>query len=284
MRPRPWTTLVDTASLAAALGSPDLVVLDCRHDLKDPAAGRRAWEQAHVPGAFHAHCDADLSGPVSARTGRHPLPEPTDFRATCSRWGIDEDAQVVCYDDKGGIWASRAWWLLRDYGHRAVALLDGGWPAWVAEGRPTTTAPPARAPRAFPGRPGHMPTVSAWDLTTRFPRRVLDARAPERYAGETEPIDPVAGHIPLARSAPTNANLAPDGRFLAPEELRKRYEDVLSGVPAGEAAVYCGSGATAPHDILAIEIAGLGTAKLYPGSWSHWIRDPFRPVAKGREP
>lgn len=284
MRPRPWTTLVDPASLEAQLGRDDLVLLDCRHDLKDPDAGRKAWDESHIPRAFHAHCDEDLSAPVTSATGRHPLPEPTAFRATAGRWGIDEGTQVVCYDDKGGIWASRAWWLLRDYGHAAVAILDGGWTLWTAEKRPTTRDPPIAKPTAFLGRAGHMPSVSVWDLTTRFPRRVLDARAVERYAGETEPIDPVAGHIPTARSAPTGTNLAADGRFLSPEELRKRYGDVLGDVPASEAAVYCGSGVTAPHDILAMEVAGLGTAKLYPGSWSHWIRDPKRPVAKGREP
>lgn len=275
---------MDTATLAAHLGDADLVILDCRHDLKDVGAGRKAWESGHIPGAFHAHVDTDLSSPIGKETGRHPVPDPADFRATAGAWGVADGVQVVCYDDKGGIWASRAWWLFRDYGHRAVALLDGGLPAWTREGRVLTTAPPVARPKLFTGVSGHMPTVSAWELTTRFPRRLLDARAPERYRGDVEPMDPVAGHIPHARNAPTNLNLGDDGRFLPPEELRARYAPLLEGQPASETAVYCGSGVTAPHDILAMEHAGLGTAKLYPGSWSQWIRDRYRPVAKGDEP
>lgn len=291
--PRPWRTLVDVESLAAALGaakgSPapepgpdaDLVLLDARHALADPQKGPALYAAGHLPGALHAHVDRDLSSTPRPGTGRHPLPDVDDWLATCSRWGIDARVQVVCYDDWGGAWASRAWWLLRYYGHEAVAVLDGGFQAWEAAGLPLTTSPPGRTPRRFEGRPGFMPTVTTWDLVTRAPRCLVDARAPERYRGDVEPVDPVAGHIPHAVNLPFATNTGPDGKFLPPDVLRARYEAALAGRPAKDAAFYCGSGVTAPHDILAMEIAGLPGAALYPGSWSEWIRNPYRPVEKG---
>lgn len=286
MPPARWTTLVDAASLAAAALPPrdDVVLLDVRHALVDPAAGPAEFARGHIPGAVHAHVDRDLSAPPSPRTGRHPLPDVDAFQATCSRWGIDDGVQVVAYDATGGAWASRAWWLLRHYGHEAVAVLDGGLPAWTAAGLPVETEVRPRAPRAFPGRPGHMPTVTTWDLTTRAPRCLVDARGAARYRGDEEPIDPVAGHIVGALNAPFAENTGPDGRFLPADVLRARYERLLAGRPARDAAFYCGSGVTAPHDILAMEIAGLPGAALYPGSWSEWIRNPLRPVGKGPSP
>lgn len=284
---RPWTTLVDVASLTAAvrrsaLGEdPPLVLLDCRHDLKDPEEGPRRYHAGHVPGAVHAHVDRDLSAKPRARTGRHPLPDVDAFVETCSRWGISPDAQVVAYDDFGGAWASRAWWLLRYYGHRDVAVLDGGVGAWVAAGHALSTEPSTPMRRSFLGRPGAMPTVTAWDLSTRAPRCLVDARAPERYRGEVEPVDTVGGHIPDAKNVPFAHNTDKDGRFLPPDVLRAKYLAALDGLPPHEAAFYCGSGVTAPHDILAMHVAGLPGAALYPGSWSEWIRDPLRPVAKG---
>lgn len=291
---RPWRTIVDVPTLAEALGAApgaqpprvapdaDLVLLDVRHALADPTKGPAAFREGHLPGALHAHVDRDLSSAPRPGTGRHPLPDVDDFREACARWGIDKRVQVVCYDDWGGAWASRAWWLLRYYGHEAVAVLDGGIPAWKEAGLPVVAGEAqARAPRAFKGKPGFMPTVTTWELTTRAPRCLVDARAPARYRGDEEPVDPVGGHIPHAVNLPFSGNTGPDGRFLPAEQLRARYEAALAGLPPREAAFYCGSGVTAPHDILAMEIAGLPGAALYPGSWSEWIRNPFRPVEKG---
>lgn len=273
---------MDVATLAKTLGDPDLLVLDVRHDLKDVESGPRKWAQGHVPGAFHAHVDRDLSGPIRPGTGRHPLPDVDDFAETCARWGIDDKVQVVAYDDFGGAWASRAWWLLRYYGHAAVAVLDGGIQAWQAEGHAVSAETPRpRERRRFPARPGSMPTVTTWDLVTRQPRCLVDARAPERYRGDVEPIDPVAGHIPHAKNVPFANNTGPDGKFLPADELRRKYEAALAGLPPKDAAFYCGSGVTAPHDILAMEVAGLPGAALYPGSYSEWVRSPMRPVEKG---
>lgn len=281
----PWRTLVDARTLHAHARDANLVLLDCRHNLLDPQAGEEAWKKGHLPGAFHAHLDRDLSGPITPRTGRHPVPDPDAFRESCSRWGVKDGVQVVAYDDRGAEFASRAWWLLRDYGHFDVACLDGGIQAWQAEGHALATGPPAFRPRSrFAGTPGHMPTVSAWDLTTRAPRRLLDARAPERYRGEKEPIDPVAGHIVGAWNFPTTGNLDASGKFLPPEKLRERYAEAIEGLRGKDVACYCGSGVTATHDVLALEIAGYPFAALYPGSWSEWIRDPRRPVAKGERP
>lgn len=288
--PGPWRTLVDVETLALVTGAskgapaprprPDLLLLDVRHALSDPEKGPALYAAGHLPGAVHAHVDRDLSSPPRPGTGRHPLPDVDDFVETCSRWGIDRKVQVVCYDDWGGAWASRAWWLLRYYGHEAVAVLDGGIQAWQGSGLPLTRDPVERERRAFRGKPGGMPTVTTWDLVTRQPRCLVDARAPERYRGEVEPVDPVAGHIPHAVNLPFSGNVGPDGRFLPAPTLRARYEKALDGKSPREAAFYCGSGVTAPHDILAMEIAGLPGAALYPGSWSEWIRNPLRPVEK----
>lgn len=258
-----------------------LVVLDCRHNLKDPSWGPRAYAEGHIQGAVHAHVDKDLSSPVRPGTGRHPLPDVDDWVETCSRWGITQGVQVVVYDEMAGAWASRAWWLLRYYGHENVALLDGGLAAWTGAGLPLTKEVPVATRREFRGSPGNMPTVTTWELVTRAPRCLMDARARERYLGEVEPIDPVAGHIPHAKSMPTGGNVDKDGRFLPPSKLREMYLAALDGVAPKDAAFYCGSGVTAPHDILAMHIAGLPGAALYPGSYSEWVRNPMRPVEKG---
>ena len=277
---------MDAASLDEAMRRrlADVLVLDVRHDLKDPQAGPAAYAKGHLPGALHAHVDRDLSSPPRKGTGRHPLPDVDDFRETCARWGVGPATQVVCYDDFGGAWASRAWWLLRYYGHEAVAVLDGGVRAWLDAGLPLVEDVPTRGRAPFHGHPGHMPTVTTWELVTRAPRCLVDARAPERYRGDVEPIDPVGGHIPHALNAPFAANTDEKGRFLPPDLLRERYERLLAGRPARDAAFYCGSGVTAPHDILAMEVAGLPGAALYPGSWSEWVQSKARPVAKGGEP
>lgn len=279
---RPWRTIVAPEDLHAHVDDPSVRVLDCRHDLADPDWGEAAYRKGHVPGALHAHLDRDLSGPVTPRTGRHPLPDPFDFRAAASRWGIRDDTQVVAYDDRGGQFAARLWWLLRDYGHFDVAVLDGGIQAWTSAGFPIhegETPPPE--PARFDGRPGHMRTLAGWDLTTRAARRLLDARAPERYRGDVEPLDPEAGHIPGALNAPSATNLGPDGRMLPADKLREKYAPLVGDLDGKDVAVYCGSGVTATHDVLALEIAGWPGAAIYPGSWSEWSRDPERPVAKG---
>lgn len=279
-----WTNVVDVASLARRVGDADLLLLDVRHDLKDPEEGPRRYAAGHLPGAVHAHVDRDLSSKPGKGTGRHPLPDVDAFVETCRAWGIDKDVQVVCYDDWGGAWASRAWWLLRHYGHAKVAVLDGGVQAWTAAGHSLSQETPTRERRQFFGHPGHMETVTTWDIMTRAPRCLVDARAPVRYRGDEEPIDPVGGHIPDARNAPFTENVDKDGRFLPVEELRARYERLLDGLEPKEAAFYCGSGVTAPHDILSMELAGLPGAALYPGSWSEWVQNKMRPVVKGGDP
>jgi thiosulfate/3-mercaptopyruvate sulfurtransferase len=277
---------VDPDTLARSLGAADWVVVDCRFLLAEPAAGERAYLAAHIPGAVYAHLERDLSAPVvPGRSGRHPLPAPADLAATFGRLGIGPGSQVVAYDDAGGaLAASRLWWLLRWLGHSSVAVLDGGWQAWLAGGRPTRDGVETRPATRF--RPRERPelvaeTTLVAGLAGAADARLLDARGADRFRGENETIDPVAGRIPGAVSAPFAHNLGPDGRFLAAAALRERYEALCGGAPADRVAVYCGSGVTAAHDILAMVHAGLGEARLYPGSWSEWITDPARPIASG---
>lgn len=286
-----WTTLVRPQELARAMkpsarndrAPMDILVLDVRYSLQDPEAGPKAYREGHIPGALHAHVDRDLSSPIGPGTGRHPLPDPNQFRQKASAWGIGPRTQVVAYDDNSGAWASRVWWLLRDYGHAAVALLDGGLPAWIREGFPLEKVPQERRPARFAGTPGQMPRVEAEDLLQGgwLP---VDVRTPERYRAEKEPVDPVAGHIPGAVNLPFAGNVGPDGFLLPPDQLRSRFQTAVAGTPVSRVACYCGSGVTSPLNILAMEVAGLRGAALYPGSWSEWIRDPKRPVAKGPEP
>ncbi|GIV61135.1 MAG: putative 3-mercaptopyruvate sulfurtransferase [Rhodothermaceae bacterium] len=263
-------------------------MVDCRFSLQDPERGRRAYREAHIPGAVYAHLDDDLSGPVvPGRTGRHPWPDPDALAATLSAFGIDETVQVVAYDDAGGAIAARLWGLLTWLGHDAVAVLDGGWPAWQRAGYPVRGGEERRPPRRFVPRPRPGLLVTAGDVerVRQDPAwRLLDARAPERFRGEHEPIDPVAGHIPGAVSAPFAGNLDDGGRFLPPETLRARYATLLGEVPPERVVCYCGSGVTANHVRLAMAHAGLGLPRLYPGSWSEWITDPARPVAREAPP
>lgn len=278
-----WTTIVTANDLRQALGqhAERIVVLDVRHALTDANAGRKAYNEGHLPGAVFAHVDHDLSAPIGPTTGRHPLPDPDAFCAALGRWGIDADKQVVAYDDVGGAWAARAWWLLKHYGHDRVALLDGGLPAWTETGGALSTHTPRPQPTRFEGAPGHMATVRADDILEGRVGLLLDARAPERYRGDVEPIDPVAGHVPGAVNAPFTQNNAANGRFRSRDELRRRFTRLLGDTRPADVATYCGSGVTAPHNILAMHIADLAGAKLYPGSWSEWIRDPGRPVERG---
>jgi thiosulfate/3-mercaptopyruvate sulfurtransferase len=274
-----YTTLISVAELQAlqAAGTPP-VLLDCSFDLADTGAGARAYAAGHLPGAHYAHLDADLSG---AKTGRHPLPPREAFAAAAGRWGITPGVQVVCYDGQGAPYASRAWWLLRWLGHDAVAVLDGGIAAWQAAGGTLSTTAPAAAPRApYPATSPAMPTVDADSLQARLDAvQILDARNAERFRGEVEPLDAVAGRIPGATLRFFKDNLGPDGRFKPAAQLRAEFEAL--GVAARPVVQQCGSGVTACHNLLAMAHAGLGLSTLYPGSWSEWCSDPQRPVARG---
>jgi len=277
--------LVSADRLLAWSREHPLALVDCRFDLGDSTAGERAWLAGHLPGAVYAHLERDLSGPVGASTGRHPLPDPAALARRCGQWGIDANVQVVVYDDANGAFAARLWWLLRWLGHDAVAVLDGGLRAWLAAGGSLTTDVTTPAPRSFAARRDDSRWVNAETVASELAAdrcQLVDARALDRYAGEVEPIDPVAGHVPGAVSAPFSGNLGPDGRFLAPDSLASRWRTLLAGRPACALIAMCGSGVTACHDLLALEIAGLPGGRLYAGSWSEWIRDPSRPVARGR--
>jgi thiosulfate/3-mercaptopyruvate sulfurtransferase len=278
--------VVSAEELAALLDQPSTVIVDCRFSLADPEAGRRAYLAGHIPGAVYAHLDDDLSGPkLPGKTGRHPLPEPARLAETLGAWGVTDGVQVVAYDDVGGAMATRLWWLLRWLGHDAVAVLDGGLPAWLASGGPTSTTADAPRPAVFVPRARPALVADADEvarLAERSDHRLLDARAAERFRGEVEPIDPVAGHIPGARSLPLGENL--DAAKLRDRAaIRARFARALGDVPPERAVAYCGSGVTACHLIWAAEVAGLPGMRLYPGSWSEWITDPRRPVARGEE-
>jgi thiosulfate/3-mercaptopyruvate sulfurtransferase len=278
--------LTNVAAVARALAGPVRpVLLDVRWRLGGPP-GRDSYRAGHLPGAVFADLDADLAA-APGPGGRHPLPDPAEFQAAMRRAGVSDGRPVVVYDDADATVAARAWWLLRYFGHGACRVLDGGLHAWQAAGGQVATGDGAvPVPGDFTARPGHMPVLDAEGAAGLARRGVLlDARARERYRGETEPIDPVAGHIPGAISAPTTGNVAPDGRFLPAAGLRARFA-VLGAVPDGPGrpvAAYCGSGVTAAHEVLALEIAGV-TAALYAGSWSNWVADPARPIATGSAP
>ena len=277
------TTLIDTATLAARLTDPTVVLIDCRFELAKPEAGELAYAEGHIPGAAYAHLDRDLSGPKTGSNGRHPLPSPSVLAATLGRLGIDANTQVVAYDQDNGMHASRLWWLLRWLGHAAVAVLDGGFAAWVADGRAMAAGGEVHAARTFSGAANPNDTVDAavvGALARSGSARVIDARAPERYRGEIEPIDPVAGHIPGAVNYWFARNLI-NGRFRSAEALRAEFETLVSGVAMDQVVSYCGSGVTGCHNLLALEHAGLRGARLYPGSWSEWVSDPSRPVEQG---
>lgn len=276
-----YTTLISTSDLAERLTDATWAIVDGRFDLTDTDKGERLYQEAHIPGALYAHLERDLSGPKTGRNGRHPLPDMGHFKTRLSQWGIGPNVQVVAYDQSNGMWASRLWWMLCYLGHEAVAVLDGGIAKWVAEGRPTRSGEEQRAPTAFSGIPREAMSVRAEEverLRADPAYRLIDSRAPERYRGEVEPLDPVAGHIPGAANLYSLSNVNPDGTFLAPEVLRAKFQALLGDVPPSQAITYCGSGVAAAHNLLAMEIAGLSGAKLYVGSWSEWCADPARSV------
>lgn len=276
------TTLIEPAELESGLGSPGLVVIDCRYDLFAPDAGAAAYARAHIPGALYAHADHDLAGPITPASGRHPLPTIEAFEASLRRFGVGPESQVVVYDDSGGTTAGRLWWMLRWAGHQRVALLNGGWKQWLAHGGPQTSTVPNPTPGTFRAHADRAQWVSTDDLVARLGDPslcLIDARAADRFAGRSEPIDAIAGHVPGALSHPLTQNLDSNGRFLPAEVLRERWEKTLAGRPAAGLIAMCGSGVSACHNLIALEVAGLGSGKLYVGSWSEWIRDRSRPVA-----
>ena len=281
-----FDTLISADELSAARksGAP-LMVLDCSFELTDPQAGLRAYEGGHIPGARHVHLDQVLSAGKTGRNGRHPLPSRETFAAAMAALGLDADTQVVAYDNAGGMYAARLWWMLRWAGHRAVAVLDGGIAAWKAAGHAVSQdTPGAPAQGSFRLKPSLVTTVSYDEVKAnleRPERLVLDARAPDRFRGENETMDPIGGHIPGARNRLFKDNLGADGRFKPAAQLRQEFDAITGGRPAAQLVNQCGSGVTACHNLLAMEVAGLQGAALYPGSWSEWSAQPGAPIATG---
>lgn len=282
-----YQTLISATALREQLdGASVPLLLDVGFDLADTEAGERAHAQGHLPGAHYLHLDRDLSGAMTDAQGRfrgrHPLPEREQLAERLAGLGLSTGRQVVCYDAQGGMYAARAWWLLRWLGHAAVAVLDGGRQAWQAEGGALEGgAPAAPAPGDFRAAPPLVPMLDADALQARLGQlRLIDARAPERFRGEVEPLDSQAGHIPGASNRLFKLNLQEDGRFKPAEQLRQEFEALLPPFPAGQVVHQCGSGVTACHNLLAMEHAGLLGSQLYPGSWSEWSADPLRPLAK----
>ena len=279
--------LVNSAEVAAHLGDPSWCIFDCRHDLRQTEYGVQAYARGHIPGAQFLHLDRDLSGPTTGRNGRHPLPDPEVLAKRMSQCGVGINTQVVAYDNEGGIFASRLWWLLRWLGHRRVAVLDGGLAGWKRARLMLEEGPPLISPQEFAAR---LNGAGAMAVDTDFVRAhldapdmmMIDARSPERFRGENETLDPVGGHIPGSVNRFYADNLDDDGCYFKPAaQLRKEFEALLAGQDPRQVVQQCGSGVTACHNLLAMELAGLSGSKLYAGSWSEWCSDPARPVATG---
>lgn len=282
----PYTTLISAANLLQNGSQANWVIVDCRHDLVAPDAGRASFEAGHIPLAHFAHLDQDLSGAKqtanSTFKGRHPLPETDALITTLRNLGISDETQVIAYDAQGGMFAARLWWLLRSVGHASVAVLDGGLGAWQAEGQTLSTAAPMTVKGTISVKPSLVTSVDVQNVLNNLtnPQRTLvDARAPDRFRGENETIDPMGGHIPGAKNRFFKDNLQPDGRFKPGHQLHEEFNHIISA--SQTTVMQCGSGVTACHNLLAMEIAGLHGAALYPGSWSEWCADPSRPVATG---
>ena len=276
-----YTTLISTDTLSAHPSDPSWAIVDARFELAWPDKGEAEFRAAHIPGAVYAHLDRHLSGPKTGGNGRHPMPDLDTFKAQLGQWGIGAGVQVVVYDQSDGMHAARLWWMLRALGHEAAAVLDGGWDKWQREGRPQRSGDESRPAAVFTGGPllaGAVTSDQAGRMGHDPAARLLDARAPERYRGAVEPIDPVAGHIPGAVNYPYKRSVQPDGTFRPAAEVRASLEAVLGQAAPVEAAAYCGSGVAACHVVLAAEYAELPGVKLFPGSWSEWIADPRRPV------
>jgi thiosulfate/3-mercaptopyruvate sulfurtransferase len=277
------TTLVSVEELEGHLDDPAWIVCDCRHDLADYDSGRRAYAEAHIPGARFLHLDLDLSGPKTGLNGRHPLPHPVTFGLRLGALGIDNNKQVVAYDASGGPYAARLWWMLRWLGHTAVAALDGGWESWLRAGKPVTADKPLVQPTTYTLR--HRPEMAV-DVSlvakhlTDGEVHVIDARSPDRFRGENETLDPMAGHIPGALNRFFKSNLDEDGRFRDPATLQRAFRELLGEREPARIIHQCGSGVTACHNLLAMEHAGLTGSRLFPGSWSEWVSDRSRPIER----
>ena len=283
------SALVEPQELFEHLDDPDWAIIDCRFELSRPAWGAGAFTAGHIPNAQYADLDGDLSGPASPRSGRHPLPEIAELAATFGRLGIDGEVHVIAYDQGSGMFAARLWWLLRWLGHPRAAVLNGGLAAWERAGFPLSTRALSRPVRRFVPQVAPAMLVSSTQVAElvengafkRGEAQLIDARAADRFAGENETLDAVAGHVPGARNHPFTGNLAADGRFLGTRELHQCWSQTLAGQGAARAIAMCGSGVSACHNLLALEVAGLPGARLYAGSWSEWIRDPQRAIARG---
>lgn len=277
-----FTTLIGAEELARRLDDPGWVVCDCRHDLADYQAGRRAFADAHIPGARFLHLDEDLSGPKTGFNGRHPLPHPLTLALRLGALGIDNATQVVAYDASGGCYAARLWWMMRWVGHARVAVLDGGWQAWEGGAHPVTTEKASVLPTTYTLRPRADLAVDTDYVQKHLGDaeiKIIDARSPDRFRGENETLDPVAGHIPGASNRFFKLNLNPEGRFKSADSLQREFAEVLGGRDPRAIVHQCGSGVTACHNLLAMEYAGLTDSRLFPGSWSEWVSDRSRPVA-----
>lgn len=278
-----FTTLVDTDILEKHLKDPNWVIFDCRFDLQEPEWGWEEYQTFHIPGAIYADLNKDQSSPVTPQTGRHPLPDPDLFCAFLSKSGVERGKQVVVYDDVGGAYASRLWWMLRYYGHTAVAVLNGGFTKWLIEKRPTRSQIDKNSPAHFNGKPDSnmVVTTSAIEQIFKSPDYLLiDARTPERFHAISEVIDTVAGHIHGAVDRFHGVNLNPDNTLKSPDALKLEFQQIIGDHKPSQVVVYCGSGVTSCHHLLAMETAGLPGARLYAGSWSEWIRNPNHPIAK----
>jgi thiosulfate/3-mercaptopyruvate sulfurtransferase len=281
-----WTTLVSAERLLAHFELPQLALVDCRFDLREPTGGERSFALGHIAGAVYAHMERDLSDPAKKGRGRHPVPEADQFCAALARWGITPQHQVVAYDSRDGAMASRLWWLMRLLGHRRVAVLDGGLDAWMQLGGRMESGIARARTGAYRARFDVRQIVSTAVLAARMARAdtvLIDARARERFRGEVEPLDPVAGHIPGAVNRPYIQNLDPTAQFKSASELATEFRTLLGDVSPKDVVLMCGSGVTACHNLLAMEHAGLAGASVYAGSWSEWCSDPHRPVARGED-
>jgi thiosulfate/3-mercaptopyruvate sulfurtransferase len=274
-----YSDIIEVHPLAELLADEKIVIVDCRFYLGKENAGRQVYMEGHIPSAQYVHLTEDLSGPLSPGSGRHPLPSEDSMIRLFSNLGISSHTQVIAYDDAKGIAASRLWWMLRYFGHDKVAVLNGGIPAWKAAGLPLVPGVEEKAPVIFEGETNPELLIQMEEV--KSVKLLVDSRLPERYRGEIEPIDPIAGHIPRAINFYYQKNYDEDGRLLSPSIIRKQFESLLGEIPPSEAAFYCGSGVTACNNLLALAYSGLGNGKHYVGSWSEWVGNPLNPIALG---